>query len=109
MQGMTEQRTARRTQLLRPEFRRAAPRQIFARDPLRHEAHAPRADMLVGAENVAHARVFRELPKQQIGLIDAAASRERPVRSDTFTGHSFSLDDAWVVMTARRDQPPQPG
>ena len=109
MQRVAKQRATRGAKLIRAELRHAAPGQILARDPLRHEAHTPGANVLVGAKDVTHTRVLRKLPEEQVGLIHAATCRKRPVGADAFARHPLGVHDARIGVAARRDQPPEPG
>ncbi len=88
----------------------AAAGQVFARDPLRHEAHLPRADVLVGDQHVAGLGRVDNLAQQQVGLVDAAAGGKGPVGAHAFGLHVLALLglDAGVGVAARGDQPPQP-
>lgn len=60
--------------------KRALPRRArYSRDPLAHEADMPRADVLVGNEDVAGLGVLADLIEQQVGLVDAGAYRTNTI------------------------------
>ncbi len=86
-----------------------APGEVFAGDPLGHEANIPDADVLVGDEDIAHAIGALDLLQQEVGLIDAPPGGKGPVGAHAFGGHAFGLDDARIGMATGSDESPQPG
>ena len=74
IRNIAQQRADGLAHLLAAKPCAASPRQILARNPLRHEPHLPRSDVLVWQQHIARLGRGQYLPQQQVCLIHAAAS-----------------------------------
>ena len=106
---ITEKGAAGWMEILGSEFSPPAPSDIFAGDPLRHEADLPSPDVLVGHEKVFHLGGIDDLLQQKVGLIDLATGGEGPVGTDSLGAHAPSVNDTGVGVAAGRDESPEPG
>jgi len=89
VRDVAKQRTDCLAHLLAGKLGAAAAGEVFARNPLCHEAYLPDTDVLVWQEHIAGVRRIDDLTEQQVGLVNAAAGSEGPIRAHALRLHLF--------------------